>query len=294
MPHHIILGDLAQFKADVIVNSAHPYPQSGTGVDKALYQAAGQALLEARKAFGQLATGDLVKTPAFQLPATYVYHVITPHVNSTASSQVLRTTYQRIFAQAHADAIGSLAMPLLASGNHGFDIREALIIARDEIVNFSNPNDIDIYLIIYDKRQVVRDIPVIQTPSVEISHRSSLLAETPMQVTAMTFQESLFHLIDGKGLSDPQVYKKANLTRQHFSKIRSDVHYQPTKYTVIALALALELNLDQTLDFLATAGYTLSSSILFDLIITHHIQKGIYDIFQINEVLFLYDQKTLG
>ena len=293
MPHHIILGDLANFKADIIVNSAHPYPQAGTGVDVALYQKAGDALLEARKAFGILKTGALVKTPAFNLAAQHVYHVITPHVASEASSHVLRNLYQTIFKEALEDNTQSIALPLLASGNHGFDLKEALIIARDEIIAFLNHHEMDIYLIIYDKAQVVREVPVIEVyPIFENSY--SLLAAEEISVKAKTFHEWLFHEIDQKGLTDPDVYKKANLTRQHFSKIRSNPKYQPTKSTVISLSLALRLNLDKMLDFLATAGYTLSPSILFDLIIEYHVKKRIYNIFEVNEVLFMYDQKTLG
>lgn len=293
MPHHIILGDLARFKADVIVNSAHPYPQAGTGVDQALYYVAGDALLEARKTYGILNTGDLVKSPAFGLSAKQVYHVITPHVSSVESANGLRTLYQRIFKEALNDEVSSIGLPLLASGNHGFDLREALIIARDEIIRFLDEHDMDITLVIYDKAQIARKIPEIH-PYHEMEHYSQLLAAEDITVRSKTFHEWLFDVIDKKGLSDPEVYKKANLTRQHFSKIRSNPKYQPTKITVISLAFALRLNLDQTLDFLETAGYTLSSSILFDLIIEYHLRKKIYDIFEVNEVLFMYDQKTLS
>lgn len=293
MPHHILLGDLAHFKADIIVNSAHPYPQAGTGVDHALYQAAGDGLLEARKEFGILTTGDLVKSPAFDLPAKKVYHVITPHVSSKESSYVLRSLYQTIFKEALKDEVTSVAMPLLASGNHGFDLSEALIIARDEIIRFLNDHDMDISLVIYDKAQIARELPDIYLNQT-VEHYSHLMAAEHITVQSKTFHEWLFDIIDEKGLSDPEVYKKANLTRQHFSKIRSNPKYQPTKITVISLAFALQLNLDQTLDFLETAGYTLSSSILFDLIIEYHLKKRIYDIFEVNEVLFMYDQKTLN
>ncbi|MBE6027173.1 MAG: hypothetical protein E7227_01045 [Clostridiales bacterium] len=109
-----------------------------------------------------------------------------------------------------------------------------------------------------------------------------------------TFQEYLFMLIDRKGLSDPDVYKKANIDRKHFSKIRSNVDYQPSKKTALALALALELNLDETNDLLLRAGLALSPSIMFDKIIRHCIQTKNYNIYDINCILFNYDQPTLG
>ncbi|MBQ3429443.1 MAG: macro domain-containing protein [Mogibacterium sp.] len=109
-----------------------------------------------------------------------------------------------------------------------------------------------------------------------------------------TFQEHLFMLIDRKGKTDPEVYKKANIDRKHFSKIRSNVDYQPTKRTALALAIALELSLDETTDLLRRAGLALSPSILFDKIIEHCIETENYDIYDINCILFNYDQPTLG
>ncbi len=108
------------------------------------------------------------------------------------------------------------------------------------------------------------------------------------------FQEYLFMLIDRKGLTDPEVYKKANIDRKHFSKIRSNPDYTPSKRTALALALALELSLDETKDLLARAGLALSPSILFDIIIEYCINSKNYDIYDINCILFEYNQPILG
>jgi hypothetical protein len=109
-----------------------------------------------------------------------------------------------------------------------------------------------------------------------------------------TFQEYLFMLIDRKGLEDTEVYKKANLDRKHFSKIRSNKDYSPSKKTALALAIALELSLDETKDLLRRAGIALSPSNMFDRIVEYCIDNGEYDIYEINCVLFKYDQPTLG
>ncbi len=109
-----------------------------------------------------------------------------------------------------------------------------------------------------------------------------------------SFQQMLLRLIDERHFTDVEVYKRANMDRKLFSKIRSNSEYQPTKKTALALALALKLDLEDTMDLLGRAGLALSPSSRFDLIVEYCIRHSIYDMFEVNALLYEYDEPALG
>ncbi len=108
------------------------------------------------------------------------------------------------------------------------------------------------------------------------------------------FSETLLKLIDKSGKKDSEIYKKANIDRRLFSKIRNNKNYAPSKTTALAFAFALELGVDEAEDFIARAGYALSHSSKFDVIVEYFLENENYNVFELNEVLFAFDQPLLG
>ena len=108
-----------------------------------------------------------------------------------------------------------------------------------------------------------------------------------------SFSSMVLRKIDEKGMTDPECYKKANLDRKLFSKIRSHEDYQPSRATALALGIALELPLSELQELLGKAGYTLSHARRADVIVEYFVKKGIYDIYKINQVLFDFEEPTI-
>lgn len=122
----------------------------------------------------------------------------------------------------------------------------------------------------------------------------SLSLEEMLRATDAGFSETLLKLIDKSGKKDSEIYNRANISRQHFSKIRNNPLYKPTKPTALAFAIALELDMDRTKDLIGRAGYALTYSSKFDVILMYFIENRIYDLDRINQTLYEFDQPLLG
>lgn len=137
-----------------------------------------------------------------------------------------------------------------------------------------------------EKTKITRGMSSSMTTNRHIDDLMSQMEET--------FSQRLLRMIDERGLTDSEVYTKAYVDRRHFSKIRKDINYAPNKKTVLAFTIALELSLDEAKDLLRSAGFALSRSSKTDIIVAYFLQNKIYDMFEINDVLYAYDQPIFG
>lgn len=321
MPFIILRNDITKMNVDVIVNSANPEPIIGGGVDFAIHEAGGKELVEARINLGPIRIGEVKQTKGYNLPSNHVFHVVGPEYkkgNKNESDQ-LYSCYKNALVSAVDLNAESIAFPLISAGIFGFPRDLAITIATNAIKDFLNDHEMMIYLVIFDNKSFIISKEIHQQIESLIDEEDVFLQEEranamgmrnrrrkmesfelsysvarDFDITEDTWQEALFNYIDERGLKDSEVYKKANIDRKHFSKIRSNSKYHPSKPTAVAFSIALNLDIDETIDFLGKAGYQLSHAIRFDVIIRHYIQQKNYDIYLINNTLFDFDQELLG
>ncbi len=330
MPLQIVRNDITQMKVDAIVNAANSSLLGGGGVDGAIHRGAGPQLLEECRTLGGCKTGDAKITKGYNLPAKYVIHTVGPIWKGgiLGEKQLLESCYKKSLALAKEIKAQSIAFPLISAGVYGYPKDKAIKVAMDVISDFLLENDMMVYMVIFDKtafklseklfadieeyidevyveehtdtlrRFQIGSAPMATVladefcPSEDMAIGSSLDEE--LKLMDESFAQMLLRKIDEKGMTDAQSYKKANIDRKLFSKIRSDIHYRPSKPTAIAFAIALELPLAEAEDMLKKAGFALSHSNKFDIIIQYFIGKGNYNIHEINEALFAFDQCLLG
>ena len=357
MAFQIVRNDITKIQADAIVNTANPEPVYMAGTDSAVYMAAGaERLLEERQKIGVIKEGEVAVTPAFDLPAKYIFHTVGPvwQDGNSGEKEIEKKCYENCLKKAVEMNLESIAFTLISTGVNGFPKTDALQIATSVFSSFLADHEMDITLAVFDtesfrlsgrifagvsqyidehyvEEKIVEEYSYEDAEAVEDSReekstrrprrnerffgrmrecgaQSAPMADfacasaAPVQRSlddvvknlSETWTESLFRLIREKGYDEVEDYKRANVDRKLFSKIRKDKNYQPKKTTAMAFAIALRLNLDETKDFLGRAGYCFSPSSLFDTIICYCIENEEYNFMDINEVLFDYDQPLLG
>ena len=340
MPFLMIRNDITKVAADAIVNPANRNLLQGSGTSRAIYQAAGeQELTAACEAIGRCDLGRAVCTPAFGLPAKYIFHAVCPawHGGGFGEAEQLAGAYHSALELAAEYHCESVAFPLLSSGNYGYPKEQAFRIAVDTITGFVLEHDLTVYLVLYDRHSLAvsrklfasveeyiddhyvatkdeswwfgrrrresaaqrwrleeEAAPMLEAAAPPAAPMAARSLEHLMDNLGESFTTRLLRLIDERGLKDSTVYKQSNISRQHFSKIQCNRDYNPKKKTVLAFAVGLHLSEDETIDLLQSAGYAFSDGSKRDWIVRYCLEHKIYNINQVNTLLFEYDQEQLG
>ena len=247
----------------------------------------------------------------------YIIHTVGPAWidGNHDEREILHSCYEKSLNLAAELSCRSIAFPLIATGSYGFPKDEALQIALAEIDKFELSEKL-----VGDIEEYIDEHGIAELHEAEYGiwygserwerpeqNKTSAMLGAPLfpDVSGMsldeilersgdTFQQKLFKLIKESGMDDVTVYKKANIDRKVFSRIRCKKVYKPTKKTAVAFAIALQLDMPAMLDLLSRAEIAFSPSSKFDLIITYFVTNKVYDIYEINTALFKYGQPILG
>ena len=308
MPLQIIRNDITKMSVGAIVNAANTSLLGGGGVDGCIHRAAGPELLAECSALHGCETGSAKITKGYRLPCKYVIHAVGPRWRDGKhrEQELLESCYRTSLNLAKE----TISTFLLENEMMGYIVifdRKAYQISGKLFADIAAYID-DRYVEEHTDRRAEqrRRLEVLSEescfeaapaplPSEAIckSCSSQSLEEALGQIDE-SFSEMLLRKIDESGMTDAQCYKKANIDRKLFSKIRSDKFYKPSKPTVLAFALALELPLAQMQEMLGKAGFTLSHSSKFDIIVEYFVERGNYNVYEINEALFAFDQSLIG
>ena len=247
--------------------------------------------------------------------------------------ELLSACYRNALHAARKLDCKTVATPLISSGTFGYPKDKVLRVALEAITDFLMQFDMTVYLLVYDRQSyeiskrlqadidsyidanyIARqelvfdpytysyqgDTSAAATPPAQpesppvVSTKPTASLSSMLDEMEQGFAQTLFRFIDEKGLTDTECYKRANVDRRVFSKIKTKSSYSPTKETIVSFAVALKLSLDETIQLLSSAGLTLSHSNRFDIIIEYFIKTGNYDMMDINEALYQYGQPCIG
>lgn len=351
MPLYLTKGDITNMHCDAVVNATDPVMSGGGGVDRAIHEASRHDFIDELIKNGPLNIGDARITPAYGLDARYIIHTVGPvwEGGNPYDTELLASCYRRSLELASEHGCKTIAFPLISAGTFGFPEDDALLIAKNAILDFLERHNMVVYLVAYrshtynlgskifsdiaryvdrnytgpellnsgffeadyclsEANSAFSDFSETCGSAVEKNmpnasrafHSKAMPTSSAKSLDELldrideSFAEMLMRKIKESGMTNSECYNKALISKSVFSKIKNNPEYKPTKPTVIAFAIALHLSLADTIDMLGKAGYSFTHSSKFDIIIEYFINNNIYNIYQINETLYDFDQVLLG
>lgn len=309
MPLYITRGDITQMEVDAIVNTDYPSVLSPEK-NLAIYEAAGPELEAELRYCPLLKFGEGFVTPGFDLPAKYIIHTLKPKWKDSFLEEEasLAEFYRLCLLIAVEINCSSVALPVITPHNSLITDEIYLKLATDAASNFLQSNDLTVFLVAFPTKTCVSvlellldvhsfasenyiefDTPDIRYSVDDISYDSLPSLEEMLRSRGETFSCMLDRLRDERGMTGPELYKKAWVHKSVYSKIMHNINYQPAKITTVAFALALELPWNDFTELVSSAGYAMTHTSKFDIVVEFFVKRGDYDIEHINAVLFELD-----
>lgn len=277
MPIKIIRQDITKLKVDAIVNTTNSSFDATGGLDHYIHQLAGKELDVECRRIGKLKVGQACLTSGHKL-CKYIIHTASPvwNIQNKNNEALLKSCYLSSLMLANEYKLKSIAFPLISSGTNQFPKELALQVAMHSIVSFLTDHEMMVYLVVYDRNSYKISSELFDSIEAYIDD----FYEDEHMLVCNSIIAPRFSLIDALNQMDE------SFSTMLLRKI--------AKQTVIAFALALELSLDDMEDMLNKAGFSLSHSNKFDIIVEYFVSQGNYNVFEINEALFAFDQSLIG
>lgn len=317
MPLQIIKSDIVSMSTDAIVYAETPQPFSLFNFNPLMIHKTGKEILNTREALKPIIIGEAKIAPASLLDCKYIIHTSAPawHGGGYHELSQLRTCYERVFGLAIEHNCKTIAMPIIASDKLGYpkslSQKTAIECIREFLLSYP---DVEVILVLPGKTGIM--LPGNQFTNinmhlnknyVEVKDEGTDLSDNSQDCSSEDvndFLEKLTGYMKSRGITERDLCFKANLSPEHLNHILTNTMEAPittkseaiafSKSSVAALAIALELTLEETKDFLTAAGYALTNNSKFDLIMEYCISRNMYDIFDVNQILFRFEQELLG
>ncbi|MBP9989421.1 MAG: macro domain-containing protein [Ruminococcus sp.] len=327
MPLKFICDDITKISCDAIVNAANNSLLGGGGVDGAIHKAAGSGLLDECRKLGGCETGQAKITGAYNLPCKYVIHTVGPVYRNGRHSEreLLTLCYKNSLLLAKKYNCNSVAFPVISSGAYGYPFADALKVALDTVRDFLINNELTVYIVIFDKKNIdISEKPYSEVKKyidfkyageyydekVERLRRAEFMLmndtlpenmyssfnDNKQSVSlkdALTRIDEDFHQMLSRKISEKEIgfefcSRKANLDSRFISDMFKN-KTMPEKYELIQIAFALELSFEELKDLLNKAGYSLSYAYIEDVITEYFITEKNYNVYELLEAIFIFD-----
>ena len=301
MPLFFAKEDIVEMAVDAIVNPTDEAYSGGGGTDRHIQKHAGPRLEEELDTLDILPVGQAAITGAYDLPSKFIIHTHGPvwDGGNKGEERLLKECYRNCLKLAEENGCSSIAFPLISGGTFGFPNDDALRVQKEVLSEYLRTHNISIHMVTYHKNTFNLGAKMFADVADYVSKRSMIInydaeTEAPKDLESIlnnrgeTFSCMLERLREEKGMTRADLYNKAYVSRSVYSKIVSNMNRQVSKETALALGLALELPLPQLQEFLNSAGYSLKKSSIYDGIIEYCVLKDIFDIDEINDIV--YDQ----